>query len=174
MFKVVNGICRPQDAETLGIYQNIQRQANRFLDQANKSLITIDGRIGPKTLAAVNFALLSSAVTAFFAGGKGFADCSSLAENANRVLDTLTNMAESKNLSVVADPDNIIRSVLDPPSKLDVATGRVVHPSPIRTAGVAGIPFWLIGVAGVGVFYVSKKGKSKKKRKALSGRKGAL
>ena len=43
----INGVCLPMNAATLSVFKDLQRQTNRILARASKSLIGVDGRIGP-------------------------------------------------------------------------------------------------------------------------------
>jgi hypothetical protein len=162
-FKVVSGVCRPQTHEALKIYKGIQQQVNRILDASGKDLLFVDGRIGTKTIAAVNFAL-----------GTNHSNCAGIAENAGPILNQLANTANNKQLPVVADPKSVARDTFNPPSKFDAETGTVVHPS-LATAGFAGVPLWLIALAAGGGYYYfymqnGKKKRKPKKRKSLAGR----
>lgn len=154
-FLVVSGTCRPQTFEALEVYKNLQREANRVLDANNKELIYVDGRIGNKTIDAVNFSL-----------GTDFQNCSELADRASTMLFQLKSFTSSKQLAVVADPESIVRSIANPPSTFDAETGQVVHPS-----GIAGIPLWAVALvaASGGYYYFYQTPSGKRKRKSLLG-----
>lgn len=155
-FKVVSGVCRPQTLEALERYKSIQRETNRVLDTQGKKLLFVDGRIGSSTRNAVNTVL-----------GSNFSDCSEIANKANTVLNQLATLA--RQLPVVADPDDIVRKVLSPPSSFDVETGQVVNPS-VATASLGGIPLWALALVGVGgIYYFKKTQGGKKQWKSLTG-----
>jgi hypothetical protein len=159
-FKIVNNVCRPLDSADLDNFKGIQREANRFLDEHNKTLLFVDGRIGNKTRDAVNFVL-----------GSTFRDCAAIAEKAPQVLSQLRTLAASRQLAVVQDPESIVRSAISPPSTFDPETNTVVNPS-FSTAGFGGVPFWLMALVGAGgyyYFYKKPKGKKKKSKSLMGG-----
>jgi hypothetical protein len=157
-FKVVSGVCRPQTFEALDLYKGIQNEANRTLNAQGADLLFVDGRIGDKTRKAINKVL-----------GSSFPDCTAIAERATSVFSQLKQLADSRNLGIVAPPENIVRSVVSPPSEFDAETGQVVHPS-LATAGFMGVPLWAIALFGAGGYYYFKKTKGGKKQwKSLTG-----
>lgn len=154
-FLVVSGVCRPQTFEALELAKGIQRQTNRVLDSTNKKLLFVDGRIGSKTISAVNVAL-----------GSSFQNCSDIANNAKSILAQLKNLANSQNLVIVADPESIVRSTFSPPSQFNSETNQVEHPR----LSVAGVPILYLALAGFGGYYYFYKTKSgKKTRKSITG-----
>lgn len=151
-FKIVSGVCRPQTFESLEDYKGLQRALNRVLDVQGEKLLFVDGRIGSKTIAAINKAL-----------GTSYGDCAAVADKVSTLIGQLTSFANSRQLPVVADPENIVRSTFTPPSRFDEDTGNVVHP------GMLTVPFWYVALLGLGgYYYFYKTQPGKKARKALA------
>lgn len=158
--KPLTNICIPMDAATLEIYKGLQRQANRILAATGKKLLKVDGRIGPLTMSAVGSIV-----------GRKYQHCDYLAASADDILTYLTNEANKSNMPVVADPAGAKPSVPMP-------DGTVKHPPGIQTAGLAGLPWWLLLAMGVGGYVVFKslekkpaKKKPAKKRRTTRRRK---
>ena len=143
------GICKPMDFATLEKYKTLQRELNRLLKLDNKSLLDVDGRIGPKTVSA-----LSNYVG-------GYTHCDQVAGSIDSVISLVKGKVGMRAAPVVADPP---RSK-DVASKYDPTTKMVVHPP--QGAGFLGMPWWLLLTAGVaGYLIYTTTGPAKKKRAA--------
>jgi hypothetical protein len=156
--KAISGICKPMDAATLDVYKTIQRSLNRLLAKDGKALLDVDGRIGPKTVSAVNGYMQQS-----------HASCDSVAKEADAISGALGALAMAKGAPAVADP----AKSLDVASYVDPATNKVVHPE-VKAGGFFGMPWWLvIAMAGAGYYIYTTTGPAKKKRAARKAKKAA-
>lgn len=154
------GVCVPNNDITLFVFKNVQKEANRFLDAQKKPLLTCDGKLGSKTLAAIN-----SVKSMFPTSGVLGADipsCSKVADNAAAYYNDLSNVANQNKLMVVPCPTGIIRSITNPQPKVEPG-GAVVYPS-VATSGLGGVPYWLIALIGGGSYYYFYQTKSGKKQ----------
>lgn len=152
-YKIVSGICRPQTYEALYLVKSIQREVNRFLDSMNKPLIYVGGRIGKDTIKGVNLAL-----------NGGYQTCTEVGDKARSILSVLKQQANARNLAVVADPESLWKK----PSTFDSDKNEVVNPTPL-SAGVAGVPYWLLAAVGAG-YYLYGTSSGKKAVKRLKGK----
>lgn len=132
----LRGICKPMDAATLGLIKQLQRLANRFQKAAGKSLLDVDGRVGPQTVRAVEAAL-----------GASYYSCDDLMSQIEGEIAKLATRSMSRGLPVVADP-----KPKAPPS-VPGPGGTVVHPpdDQIRRAGFVGALTSPMGLAALGV-----------------------
>jgi hypothetical protein len=125
----IAGVCLPMDASTLSVYKNLQRQANRLLIKAGKPLLSVDGRIGPTTVAGVATAMQwGGASDAALAAGLSWANvkgkpCDLVATYASQIAAKLAEIANATNSPTPPDP---IASKPSQPS----SNGTVVHPPP--------------------------------------------
>ncbi len=158
------GSCVPVNKVAFFVYKNIQKEINRFLDKANKTLLTCDGKIGEKTLVAINRVKSMYPTTGVL--GTTISSCTKVAENPASYYLALSTIANQNNLNVVACPDSIIRRILSPSPKIN-PDGDLAYPN-WKTAGVGGIPFWAMLLLGGGSYYYLYGGGKKKTRKSLT------
>ena len=93
----VSGVCKPTTAGTLSQFRSMQQQCNRLLVARGKSPIDVDGRIGPRTLSAVNG---FESVT-----GKSYGSCDGAARDAGLLTSMFMNAANRENAPAkVPDP----------------------------------------------------------------------
>jgi hypothetical protein len=138
------------DFATLEKYKTLQRELNSLLKLDGKSLLLVDGRIGPKTVSA-----LSNYVG-------GYSHCDQVAAAIDAVIASVKTNVLGRNAPPVADPP---RSK-DAASKVDPKTGEMTHPPDTQTAGLFGMPWWMLLAAGItGYLVYSSTGPAKKKRK---------
>lgn len=148
--KAVKNICKPMDSHTLDLIKGLQRQANKVLNVAKKTLLDVDGRVGPLTTSAVNAIL-----------GTNFSHCDEVMARINSLLTSMATNAAS--FAAVPDPSR------PGGSKPSIAGpgGTVIHPpaeggftqfvkSPIGMASMAG---------AVVLFLVMTQDKKKAKKK---------
>lgn len=156
----IAGVCKPMNVDTLDVYEKMQRLLNRLLAFKGKTLISVDGRIGKRTVDAVKYTL-----------GADYGSCDRLAADADSVVNRLSML-------VISTP-NVPTTVPDPPSSSPPSrpspdgSGQVVHP-PLtigdQLANVVANPMMLaaVGVAGLLVYKKlgkkGRKGVGKKKR----------
>lgn len=126
-------VCKPMNASTLGVYQGLQRQLNRVLYAAKKSTLSVDGRIGPSTVKAINDTSKYH--------GMAFPNCDAVAAAAMSVEAQLLQTATKMNA----------------PGK--VPTPKPSAPSVPRPDGGVNHPSWFgLQVAGFGDFITSPLG----------------
>ncbi len=157
--RALTNICKPMDEATLEVYKGLQRQLNRLLKKSGSRLLMVDGRIGPKTLAAINTQT-----------GRSYSHCDEAAANADAILLTAKGLADSTGAAIVADPPRS-KAIA---SKVDPATDAIIHPD-VYGAGFLGLPWWaVIAVAAGGYLIYTTTGPAKKKRAAKRRRKPAV
>lgn len=144
-----NSICLPLDAATLALWKDLQRQANRILARAGKTLLAVDGRIGPSTVNGVADAMTwaGNMATTQEARDMGLSwanirgkPCTLIAANAAAVTQRLRDIANLSSAPLVADP------VKSKPSQ-PAPGGGVSHPSQAEIEHAA-MPGMLDGVFG--------------------------
>jgi hypothetical protein len=184
--KPVNGVCVPMDATTLATFKNLQRQTNRILAAAGKSLIGVDGRIGPGTKNGVSAALGWLASRSIV--GRALAllfppdtvknlPCDWLAQRADAVGAKMQEAATNLSAPLVADPASSKPSQPAP-------GGGVVHPpvDEIVSSASGSIMGWIppiiatpLGLAALGIgalaLYKAYKGKGGTRRRTGFARK---
>jgi hypothetical protein len=126
----------------LFVFKEIQREVNRFLDAANVSLLTVDGKIGQKTVDGINLATKGTILS-------GVTNCKQVADSPSTYYNGLKAMADARNLAIVMDPLSIFRTISDPQPEVNLTSGEVKYPS----SGVFGIPLWYLALAGIGGGY---------------------
>jgi hypothetical protein len=158
----IAGVAKPLDAMTLTIFTQLQRVINAHLQGKGKPLISVDGRIGPQTIAALNY-LASSA------GGSnvlittmtgGTVNVESIALHAGNVLNALEGLRLGANLPIPANPPTT-----SPPSTIG-ANNTVINPSNSAISASLGgldklLPF---AAVGVGLLLVLKLTSGKRSR----------
>jgi hypothetical protein len=153
--KPIRGVCKPMDRPTLELFWDLQRNTNAHLAKAGKTLLDVDGRIGPKTVKGVNFAL-----------GSKVSHCDDISANADNVNGLLSLKAAAVGAKRVPDPK---RPGGSPPS-LPGPGGSVIHP-PLQQAGFTQFvtsPIGMASIAGAVLFFLvmqDKKKPSKKRKK---------
>jgi hypothetical protein len=159
------GSCEPKDSSTLLAFTAVQQQANRFLDAADKKLLTCDGIIGAKTLAAVNSIRAMFPVTGVL--GADASSCRVIANSASSYASAMDNIANSRNLSAPECPQSLVRKILSPMPKVNT-DGTVDYP---YSAG--GFPWWVLLAALGGGYYYTQHTKSGQKqwKKLVGGKK---
>lgn len=154
-YTVSKGVCVPTHDTVLFVFKEIQREVNRFLDAANVDLLTVDGKLGPATIAGVNLAVKGTSLP-------GVTSCTQIADAPSTYYNGLKAMADAKKLAIVMDPLSIFRTVSNPQPKVD-PSGNVSYPS----SGLFGIPLWYLALVGVGggyyYFYKTKSGIKRRK-----------
>lgn len=150
-YKFSSGVCTPTHSLVLTVFKNIQREVNRFLDAADRSLLTVDGKLGKKTVDGINMALANS--MAF----PTVSSCRQVANDPATYYNGLKELADRRKLvAMVMDPESIIRHITNPQPKAQ-PDGTIVYPS-MATAGIGGVPYWAIALAVGGLYYANKKG----------------
>ena len=151
--KPYKGICKPMNTRTLAFAKDLQRQLNRLLKARKKSLLYVDGSIGPKTVAAVNKEIPYPAP-----------NCDAVAQIVDELAATASAVADQVGAGVVPDPKgSVARSpVIDP------STG--VPKYPPRQAGFGAIVDFVqsplgLAVVGGGVLFFLMTREDKKKKK---------
>lgn len=139
----LKNICKPMDAATLEVFKDLQRQTNRVLNSQGRTLLDVDGRIGPKTMAAVTQIV-----------DVPFGHCDNLSAVANDMSALIRSKADQMNAVAVSDPVTSVPSVAKP-------DGTVEHPRK------KGIPFswWGMAAIVVGGLVIAGAGDKKKPRK---------
>jgi len=153
--KAINGICMPMNSRSLQVFKDLQRVANRILYASQKSLIDVDGRIGPQTLAAVNFAM--KRVSGPY---DDFGSCDGLSLVADDVEMMLAGGAASIGApETIPDPSSSKPSVLKSDGSVDNSMAK---------AGFVELLSSPIGLAliGAGVFLALRQKKGAKKKPA--------
>lgn len=161
-----SGVCTPSNSIALTVFKNIQREVNRFLDEADKTLLTIDGKIGQKTLDGINL-VHTMFPTSGLLGGTA-TKCSQVADDPAGYYNALKAIADANELAIVMDPVSIVRTITNPQPRVD-PSGSVSYPAPIATAGIGGVPYWLIAVVGGSYVYFFQTKSGKKQLKSLRG-----
>lgn len=154
--RALSNICKPMDFATLRIYKDLQRQANRLAVSHGHSIINVDGRIGPQTVAAVER----------YAGGQKYGHCDELAAVADEVSKDLRRAADDAGAPQVPDPSSSRPSKPKP-------DGTIEHPPAATSAGFVGALKSPLGIvaAGVGVLLlwnISDQGKKQRRKSAAS------
>lgn len=152
----LSNICKPMNASVLATFKNLQAQINRVLYKQGKSLIGVDGRIGPGTVRAANSAM-----------GTNFSNCNELAAIANVFATQVSALASSMGAPMsVASPQPAA-----PPSVAS-GSGAIMHPpdGQLRVAGFMSFLKSPLGMAvGVGtalaLYSISQDTKKGKRRK---------
>ena len=153
-------ICKPMDIPTLNIIKEAQRQANAILKHDGKTLLDVDGRIGPLSIRAFNKILDTS-----------YSHCDQAMANLDGIAAQLGSIA--KGLGAAPPPDPRPKS---PPSQPGPAN-TVLHPpdDQIRQAGFGAMLKSPLGIAafvvgGLLIWKSTKKPKRKKKKARRRGR----
>lgn len=153
------GSCKPSDKATLFVFKTIQMQANRFLDSAGETLLTCDGIIGSKTLAAVNSVGTKFPVSGVL--GAPAASCQDIANNPTQYSIALKTVADQHKLSTPECPRGIIRKITSPEPVVS-SDGKVSYES----SNILGFPWWawaLLGGGGGAYWYHQKYNKGVQK-----------
>lgn len=158
----IAGVAKPLDAMTLTIFLQLQRVINAFLQSKHKPLISVDGRIGPGTIAALSY-LASSAggsnvLITTMTGGP--VNVETVARAAANVLNALEGLRLGYDLPIPANPPTT-----SPPSVLG-PNNTVINPSDAAiSASLGGLDKLLpIAAVGVGLLLVLKLTSRKRKR----------
>lgn len=160
--KPLVNICKPMNSATLAGIKTLQRQTNALLSKIGKTLLDVDGRVGPKTMGAVNSIL-----------GTNFSHCDELMFRLNSLAGSMATRAASEGVVPPRDP-----RPKSPPSQPG-AGGTVIHPpnDQIKQAGFGAVLTSPIGLAAlvVGGLLIWKatdkpKKKTKKKKPRRKGR----
>lgn len=122
----VAGVCLPMTSSILEVFKNLQRQANRIAAKEGRSLIGVDGRIGPATVNQVALALRYATSDAAAAQGLSWTaiqgkPCDLIAAHADELAARIKTFADASSSPMVADPST------SQPSQ-PATNGTVVHP----------------------------------------------
>lgn len=147
-YRFASNVCIPEHNVVLTVFKNIQREVNRFLDDAGRPLLTIDGKLGSRTVDGINFATANTPLPTI-------SSCKQVADDPATFYNGLRAIADNRELALVMDPMNIVRTFVSPQPRVE-PSGRVVYPS-AATAGIGGVPYWALALAGVGGLYYAKK-----------------
>ncbi len=153
-WSVVGGICRPTNSTALREIKGLQSNANRILKAKGKALIDVDGRVGPKTLAAVNYL-----VPMMGASFGHFSNCSEVTKWADDLNLTFEGYANTNRYPAVGAPPTSRPSTV-------TSTGKIYNPP--QQAGFVQFLTTPVGLAlvGGGVFlFLMSKDKKKKPAK---------
>jgi lysozyme family protein len=136
------GICKPSDLPTLTLFKNLQAQLNRIAQAAALSKVTVDGDIGPGTIA------LLQKVAAWLGQGGVSVDP---ARNILIQADTSSCVAVASNADTLGNAANGVANTLGVPSKITQpssgsstlvsSSGQVIKvntPTPAASAGLLG------------------------------------
>jgi hypothetical protein len=92
----IANVAKPMNAATLDLFNNIQRAINALLAKRGKTLIGVDGRIGPATVSALKSLQTSPSQIAL--------DVESVAKYSPEVYAELQNRMTTEGAALVADP----------------------------------------------------------------------
>jgi len=161
------GSCIPKNSKVLFVFQSVQKEANRFLDAQSKPLLICDGKLGSKTLAAINS--VKNTFPTSGALGVHVSSCTKVADNPATYYNSLNSIANQNRLAIVeCPPRSIIQKITEPEPRVQ-PDGTVIYPG-VATAGLGGVPYWLIALIGGGSYYYFYKTKGGKKTlKSLTG-----
>lgn len=126
----VAGVAIPMTAAALANFKELQRQINRVLAKKGKKLLSVDGRIGSSTMAALNVVRDTGAVAAVLLTLQRTID--DVASNAATVATVAKGVADALGAGAVADP-----KPTTPPS-LPGPNGTVLNPPADAIAASAG------------------------------------
>src|SRR5678815_1890413 len=84
----ISGICKPMNNDVLGLFTELQEATNQLLGKRGLTLIAVDGRIGPATVAAI--AKVS---------GQQLENCDNVARGIGTVLTALQNQVKAEGAS---------------------------------------------------------------------------
>lgn len=157
--KPISGICLPMDSASLASFKSLQREMNKALKANGRSLVSVDGRIGPQTLSSYKWI-----ANKYGMPGGDFSSCDEMAPVADALIVEL--YAVTRSLPTVPDPSGSKPSVVAP-------GGGITHPPGIGKAGFVEFFTTPVGLAmvGAGVFLFlmnrdkKKKPAAKKKKK---------
>ncbi len=136
----VTDICLPNNALALETVKALQRDTNRIRAFSSRSLIDVDGRIGPQTRAAVERELKDGEARIGVNLGP-FAYCDNIMSNLENVGLAMQRLAAGT--PRVTDP------IPKAPPSMPRPDGGVTHPPPSKMQ--AGIhPLALVAAAGLG------------------------
>jgi lysozyme family protein len=109
-----DGVVIPTDAETLAVFQTLQREINAILAKIGQSLIAVDGRIGWGTIAALRL------ITSKYSVPKAGATSPSwVAFNAIPTIKELGTLMGTLGAGFVADPSSSKPSTVKPDGTID-------------------------------------------------------
>lgn len=161
--KPLRNICKPIDADTLESVKKAQRFANAILLATKKSLIDVDGRIGPKSVSAINSIL-----------GMSMTHCDQAMGRLGEIVPALFAIVAQGGLTVPPDVSKTPPSVPGP-------GGSVVNPpnSAIQQAGIGAVFSSPMGIAalvvgGLLIWKSTQKPTKKRKKRAKARRKRRL
>lgn len=151
----IAGVAKPTTAATLRVFENVQRNLNRVLYQQKQPLISVDGRIGPGTMAAVAFVQRATPLNL------PYDTVDAVALNADFIMASVDQLARSIGAPAsVPDP-----APTSPPSRLTTA-GNVAHPPDAAIRGGLGMTSPLVlAAAGVAVLLLLRRGKPRRRRR---------
>jgi hypothetical protein len=168
------GVCNPSDADTLAVFKNLQAQLNRVAQAGGIAKVTVDGSIGPATVAllAKIVSFLTDSTPSvdparnILLGTAGY-QCTDIASNA----DMLGNAAQG-----VADAMSIPPKVSQPSGASTLvsstgATTKITTATPAAASLVDSLqgmdPMTLLMAAGaVGAVIYFSGGKKRRSRKS--------
>lgn len=151
------GTCKPMDFDTLNIVREMQGQLNRLAKARGRTLIAVDGDVGPGTVAAVRAAAGDLSPLQF--------DTSSCMAVATRSLDI--GMRAKTVADGLGAPAKVPSPIPPKAPSIVTITGAEIKAPPMAGASLIdsvknlGMPMLLllgVGVVGVG-YYVTKKAK---------------
>jgi len=116
-------VCKPNDAEALSLFKEVQRLVNRLRAKKGQKLLAVDGRIGPATVSAIRDLQAPGAVLVF--------TCNQITGRIYTVIDELAGKVVELNAPPVADP-----KTPSPPS-MPGPSGTVVNPTDAQIAAAA-------------------------------------
>lgn len=117
----IAGIAVPMNATTLEVFKGLQRQLNRVLKLKGKALLSVDGRLGPAVVKAIEFSRTLGSVTNVLL--RAILTVDDAAEHASNVSLAIQGLANSLSApAAVNDP-----TPTSPPS-LPGPNGSVLHP----------------------------------------------